>query len=83
MSAKIHKSKTCRNEHKKHQSDCPFVQLNKQDEIEWTVDELYDLYKKYKTKEYVSIIVCTSNYIWLLIYLICHILCLTLNNNIM
>ncbi|XP_018369495.1 PREDICTED: baculoviral IAP repeat-containing protein 5 [Trachymyrmex cornetzi] len=41
-------------EHEKHQSSCPFVKLNKQDEKEWTVEELYDLYKKYKTKEYMD-----------------------------
>ncbi|KYN00907.1 Baculoviral IAP repeat-containing protein 5, partial [Cyphomyrmex costatus] len=41
-------------EHEKHQSSCAFVKLNKQDEKEWTVDELYDLYKKYKTKEYMD-----------------------------
>ncbi|XP_018352892.1 PREDICTED: baculoviral IAP repeat-containing protein 5 [Trachymyrmex septentrionalis] len=41
-------------EHEKHQSSCPFVKLNKQEEKEWTVDELYDLYKKYKTKEYMD-----------------------------
>jgi len=57
LSAKTYKLRTFRNEHEKHQSNCPFVQLNKQDEKEWTIDELYDLYKKYKTKEYVSIIV--------------------------
>jgi len=31
------------------------VKLNKQDEREWTIEEMYDLYKKYKIKEYVSI----------------------------
>ncbi|XP_032684301.1 baculoviral IAP repeat-containing protein 5 [Odontomachus brunneus] len=39
-------------EHVKHQSNCSFVKLNKHDEKEWTVDELYDLYKKFKIKEY-------------------------------
>ncbi|XP_012543660.1 baculoviral IAP repeat-containing protein 5 [Monomorium pharaonis] len=41
-------------EHKKHQSSCPFVKLNKQDEKNWTISELYDLYKKYQTKEYMN-----------------------------
>jgi len=44
-----------RDEHVKHGSDCPFVKLNKQNEKEWTVFELFDLYKKYKIKEFVSI----------------------------
>ncbi|EFN75940.1 Baculoviral IAP repeat-containing protein 5, partial [Harpegnathos saltator] len=44
------------NEHLKHQSNCSFIKLNKQDEKDWTVDDLYDLYKKFKIKEYVSII---------------------------
>ncbi|KAH0952163.1 hypothetical protein HN011_012083 [Eciton burchellii] len=39
-------------EHIKHQSDCPYVKLNKQDEKEWTIEEMYDLYKKYKIREY-------------------------------
>ncbi|XP_011684624.1 PREDICTED: baculoviral IAP repeat-containing protein 5-like [Wasmannia auropunctata] len=41
-------------EHEKHQSNCLFVQLNKQNEKEWTVDELYNLFKKFKTKEYMD-----------------------------
>lgn len=46
-----------RNEHVKHKSDCLFVELNKQNETEWTVNELYNLYKKHKIKEYVSIFI--------------------------
>ncbi|GAB1869135.1 Baculoviral IAP repeat-containing protein 5 [Camponotus japonicus] len=42
------------NEHKKHQSSCPFVKLNKQDESEWTVHEMYELYKKYQIKKYMN-----------------------------
>ncbi|XP_029659725.1 baculoviral IAP repeat-containing protein 5-like [Formica exsecta] len=41
-------------EHVKHQSNCSFVQLNKQDEKEWTVHEMYDLYKKYQIKKYMN-----------------------------
>lgn len=41
-------------EHVKHKSDCPFLKLNKQNEMEWTVNELYDLYKKHKIKEYMQ-----------------------------
>lgn len=40
----------------KHEANCSFVKLNKQDEKKWTVDELYDLYKQFKIKEYVSIV---------------------------
>lgn len=43
-----------RSEHVKHNSNCSYVKLNKQDELDWTVQELYDLYKKYKIREYVS-----------------------------
>ena len=39
-------------EHVKHKSDCLFVKLNKQDEKEWTVHEMYDLYKEYHIKKY-------------------------------
>ncbi|XP_014482777.1 PREDICTED: baculoviral IAP repeat-containing protein 5 [Dinoponera quadriceps] len=39
-------------EHVKHQTNCLFVKLNKQDEKTWTVEELYELYKKFKIKEY-------------------------------
>lgn len=50
----------------KHQSSCPFVKLNKQDEKEWTVHEMYELYKKYQIKNYVSLPTCelyvSSNY---------------------
>ncbi|XP_011258062.1 baculoviral IAP repeat-containing protein 5 [Camponotus floridanus] len=42
------------NEHVKHQSSCPFVKLNKQDESEWTVHEMYELYKKYEIKKYMN-----------------------------
>ncbi|KAL0118246.1 hypothetical protein PUN28_009119 [Cardiocondyla obscurior] len=41
-------------EHEKHQSKCPFVKLNKPNEMDWTVEELYDMYKQYKMKEYVD-----------------------------
>lgn len=54
-----------RDEHVKHKSDCLFVKLNKQDEKEWTVHEMYDLYKEYHIKKYVSTIVhmrVNSNY---------------------
>jgi len=50
-------SELYRNEHVKHQSDCPYVKLNKQDEKEWTIEEMYDLYKKYKIREYVSLFI--------------------------
>lgn len=42
----------------KHQSSCPFVKLNKQDEKEWTMHEMYELYKKYQIKKYVSLLTC-------------------------
>ncbi|KAL6440041.1 hypothetical protein ACFW04_002994 [Cataglyphis niger] len=41
-------------EHVKHQSNCSFVQLNKPDEKDWTVHEMYDLYKKYQIKKYMN-----------------------------
>ncbi|EZA58697.1 baculoviral IAP repeat-containing protein 5 [Ooceraea biroi] len=39
-------------EHIKHNSDCPYVKLNKQDEKDWTIEEMYDMFKKYKIREY-------------------------------
>ncbi|XP_031834715.1 baculoviral IAP repeat containing deterin [Nomia melanderi] len=38
-------------EHKKHNAQCPFVKLNKLDETTWTVQDLFDLFKKYEVKE--------------------------------
>lgn len=46
-------------EHAKHQSDCPFVLLGKQDELQWTVEELYTLVKAYYVNKKVGLI---SNY---------------------
>ncbi|XP_072753502.1 baculoviral IAP repeat-containing protein 5 [Anoplolepis gracilipes] len=42
------------NEHVKHESNCLFVKLNKQDEKEWTVHEMYELYKAYQIKKYMN-----------------------------
>ncbi|KAK1129789.1 hypothetical protein K0M31_019499 [Melipona bicolor] len=39
------------NEHIKHQSNCPFINLGKPDETLWTVSELFNLFKKYTVKE--------------------------------
>lgn len=44
-----------RQEHKKHNAQCPFVKLNKPNETAWTVQDLFDLFKKYEVKECVSI----------------------------
>ncbi|XP_011862878.1 PREDICTED: baculoviral IAP repeat-containing protein 5 [Vollenhovia emeryi] len=41
-------------EHVKHNSDCPFIKFNVRDEKKWTIDQLYDLYKKYKAKEFMD-----------------------------
>lgn len=44
-----------RNEHMKHESQCSFIRLGKSDETTWTVNELFDLFKRYMVKECVSI----------------------------
>ncbi|XP_026671605.1 baculoviral IAP repeat-containing protein 5 [Ceratina calcarata] len=38
-------------EHARHQSDCSFVMLGKSDESLWTVNDLFDLLKKFIVKE--------------------------------
>ncbi|XP_043280980.1 baculoviral IAP repeat-containing protein 5.2 isoform X2 [Venturia canescens] len=38
-------------EHSKHQADCPYVLLNKQDEKQWTIDDLFLLIKAYFIKQ--------------------------------
>ncbi|XP_043785573.1 baculoviral IAP repeat-containing protein 5 [Apis laboriosa] len=39
------------NEHMKHESQCSFIRLGKSDETTWTVNELFDLFKRYMVKE--------------------------------
>lgn len=39
----------------KHESQCSFIRLGKSDETTWTVNELFDLFKRYMVKECVSI----------------------------
>nr|XP_003699803.1 PREDICTED: baculoviral IAP repeat-containing protein 5 [Megachile rotundata] len=39
------------NEHLKHQPECPFIKLGKPDEASWTVQDLFNLFKKYIVKE--------------------------------
>lgn len=41
-------------EHVKHKPDCFFVTLNKMNEKDWTVEELYKLYKKHQYNKYVQ-----------------------------
>ncbi|XP_043258407.1 baculoviral IAP repeat-containing protein 5 isoform X2 [Colletes gigas] len=38
-------------EHMKHQKECPFIKLNKPHENLWTVQNLFQLFRKYKVKE--------------------------------
>ncbi|XP_078035630.1 baculoviral IAP repeat containing deterin [Augochlora pura] len=38
-------------EHAKHQSECAYIELGKPDEASWTIQEFYDLFRKYTVKE--------------------------------
>ncbi|XP_034936108.1 baculoviral IAP repeat-containing protein 5 [Chelonus insularis] len=40
-------------EHSRHQNKCPFIALNKKDEMTWTVEELFILTKQYIVEKYI------------------------------
>lgn len=44
-------------EHEKHQVTCPYIKLNKRNQMDWTVEEAYLLMKQFVIKQLVSLII--------------------------